>query len=218
MVGLCTRQGHCTGERLLSVGARPWCDAPVAASENQPAFAWHARARHCARCLLVGGAARELAARAHRAALIVAGSCTKQGHCTGVRPLSLDGAAVVRRANCCLPETESAGLRVARARACHYAGCLSGGGAARERAARACHAAVVLVGLCSINGHCTDERPLSFAARPWCDVPATATQNQPAFASHAWARHCARCLSGGGAARERAMHAPCHAGGDRSIH
>ena len=41
-------KGHCTGESPLSFGARPWCDAPAAASNAKPAFAWHARERHCA--------------------------------------------------------------------------------------------------------------------------------------------------------------------------
>ena len=182
-----------------------------AGHQNQPAFAWHARARYCSGCLSRGGTARELAAARAPCRAGCGRFVLKIGPLHQREPPLLRRADIVRRASCCLPETESAGLRVARARACHYAGCLSGGGAARERAARACHAAVVLVGLCSINGHCTDERPLSFAARPWCDVPAAATQNQPACASHAWARHCARCLSGGGAARERAAHAPCRA-------
>ena len=43
VVGLCYMQGHCTGERPLSFGARPWCDVPAAVSKVQPAFAWHAR-------------------------------------------------------------------------------------------------------------------------------------------------------------------------------
>ena len=38
-------QGHCTGDTSLSIGARPWCDVPAAASKAQPAFAWHARKR-----------------------------------------------------------------------------------------------------------------------------------------------------------------------------
>ena len=77
----CTTKGHCTGERPLSFGARPWCEVPAAASQNQPAWLTHARARHCARCLTGGGAARELTARMCRAALVVVGSCTRQGHC-----------------------------------------------------------------------------------------------------------------------------------------
>ena len=90
VVGLCYMQGHRTGERPLSFGARPWCDVPAAASEGQPAFAWHARARvrHCDGCLSGGGAARELSARARRAALAVSSPCYMQKHYTGERPLS----------------------------------------------------------------------------------------------------------------------------------
>ena len=64
VVGPCTRQGHCPDNRPTSVGARPWCDIPAAASQNQPAFAWHARARYCACCCSGGGPARKLIARA----------------------------------------------------------------------------------------------------------------------------------------------------------
>jgi hypothetical protein len=141
----CTSQGHSTGERPLCFGARPWCDVPAAASQNQLVLAWHARARHCARCLLGAGASRELAAHAHHAALAVGAPHTRLGRCSG-------------------------------------------------------------------------ERPLSFAARPWCDVPDAASQNQPAFAWHAGARHRARCLSREGALRKRAVRVPWRDGCDRSMH
>ena len=39
---------------------------------------------------------------------------------------------------------------------------------------RARRAALVVVGPCTRQGHCPDKRPLSFGARPWCDVPAAA--------------------------------------------
>ena len=93
----------------------------------------------------------------------------------------------------------------------HCARCLSGGGAARELAACAHHAALVLVGSCARQGHCTGERPLSFGAWPWCDVSAAASEIQPVFAWHARAHHCARCLSGEGAARELAARPSCRA-------
>ena len=38
-------------------------------------------------------------------------------------------------------------------------------------------AALVVVGPCAINGHYTSRKPLSFGARPWCDVPAAASKN-----------------------------------------
>ena len=54
-----------------------------------------------------------------------------------------------------------------------------GGGAALELAARARRAALVVVGL-PYKGRCDGERPLSFGARPWCDVPAAASNFKPA--------------------------------------
>ena len=58
-----------------------------------------------------------------------------------------------------------------------------------------------------MKGHCTGGRPLSFGARPWCDVRAVTSNAQPAFAWHANERHCAGCLSGGGETRELAARA-----------
>ena len=89
----------------------------------------------------------------------------------------------------------------------HCAGCLSGGGETRKLAARARRAALVLFGLRTMKGYCTGGRPLSFGARPWCDVRAVASNAQPAFAWHARERHCAGCLSGGGETRELAARA-----------
>ena len=110
---------------------------------------------------------------------------------------------MVRRASSCLPEIESAGLRLAHALACHYARCLSRGGTARELAARTRRAALALAGSCTRQGHCTGERLLSFDVRPWCDVPDAASQrqNRLAFASHALARATALAVS-----REEAQH------------
>ena len=67
---------------------------------------------------------------------------------------------------------------------------------------RARRASLIVVGSCTRQGHCTNEWPLSFGVRSWCDVPAAASQNQPLSACHTQARHCARCLSGGGAVRK----------------
>ena len=46
----------------------------------------------------------------------------------------------------------------------------------RALAARARRSALVVVGLCPLEGHCTSERPLSFGARPCCDVPAAVSR------------------------------------------
>ena len=112
---------------------------------------------------------------------------------------------MVRRASGGLPESSGVTWH---ARARHCARCLSSGGEALELAAHMHHATPVVVGQCVRQGCYTAERPLSFGARPWCDVPAVAIQNPPAFAWHARARNYARCLSRGGAARElTAAHA-----------
>ena len=95
-------------------------------------------------------------------------------------------------------------------------GCLSGGGETHELAARARRAALVLTGLRSMEVHCTCGRPLSFGARPWCDVRAVASNAQPAFAWHVNRRRCAGCLSGSGETRELTARAQCHAGCTRS--
>ena len=72
VVGSYPTQGHCTGEKPLSLGARPWCAVLAAASKAQPAFrVARTQARHCARYLWGRGAARALAKRARRAALDV---------------------------------------------------------------------------------------------------------------------------------------------------
>ena len=56
----------------------------------------------------------------------------------------------------------------------------------------------------------TGERPHSFGVRPWCNVPATATNSKPAAACLA-KRACARCLRDAGSARKHAarLTAPC---------
>ena len=167
------------------------------ASNPQSAFAWHARERHCAACPSGGGVARELAARARRKALVLIGSRTIEGHCAGERPLSF-----IARPWCDVLDvafnSQSAFAWHTRER--HCAACLSGGGAAREPAARTRRAALVVTSSNTAYGDCTGGRPLSFGARPWCDVPAMASNTRPAFAPQTRARHYAACLSGGGKA------------------
>ena len=86
-----------------------------------------------------------------------------------------------------------------RRRAC--ARCLWGGGAARELAsARAVRAGCGR--LRALRRRRAGERPLSFGARPWCDVPAAASSAKPAPRVTQRRRACARCLWGGGAALE----------------
>ena len=194
-------KGHCIGERSLFFGAIPWCDVRAVTSNAQPAFAWHANKRHCAGCLSGGGKTRELAARARRAALAVIDSRTIKVYCTGGRSLSVGARPWVRRASCDLQRT--AGF-ASPTRQRHCAGCVSGGEKIRELAMRARRAALVAIGPCVTEGHCTGGRPLSFAARPWCDVRAVTSNAQPAFAWHARKPDCAGCLSGGGKTRKLA--------------
>ena len=49
--------------------------------------------------------------------------------------------------------------------------------------------------------------PFSFLARPWCDVPAAASNPQPDFAWYVRACHCAAYILGGRAAYELAARA-----------
>ena len=91
----------------------------------------------------------------------------------------------------------------------HCGGYLSEGGKTREPAARARRAALVVIGLRTLEGRCTCPRPLSLAGRPWCDVRAMTSNTQPVFVWHANKRHCGGCLSGGDDTRELAVRARC---------
>ena len=170
LVGLCPAKGHCAGERPFSFGARQWCDVPDSTTNAKPAPLVTWRTRAGAHCLWRGGAALELALRARHAALIVVGSYHMKGHRAGERPLSFD-ARPWCNAPAAASDAKPAPLvsRSARVPALAVSG---GGGAALELALRARHAALVMIGSCHIKGHRADERPLSFSARPWCDVPA----------------------------------------------
>jgi len=80
---------------------------------------------------------------------------------------------------------------------------------------RAGRAALVTIGLRTMRGHITSGRPLSFGARPWCEVRAVSSNAQSAFAWHTRKRYYGGCLSGGGETRKLAACAPCRAGCDR---
>ena len=160
----------------LSFGVRTCCDVPATASQrqNQLAFAWHTRARHCARCLWGEGAARDPAERTCRAAVIVVASYSMQEHCTGDRPLSVDA-----RPWCDVPPAASQNHQafVWHSRARHCVRCFSGIGAPREIDVRERRAALVVVDPCVRQRHRTGERHLSVGAQSRCDVPAAASQN-----------------------------------------
>ena len=85
---------------------------------------------------------------------------------------------------------------------------LSGGGAARALAACARRAALVGVDSCPMEIHCASETARSLSARSCSDVPAAASNEQPALHVHARERATARFSSGGGAPRALAARAP----------
>ena len=85
------------------------------------------------------------------------------------------------------PTPTSAACLAWRSRA--GARCLWGIGAAIKLAACAHHSALVVIGLWRTESHWLGERPLSFGARPWCDVPAAASNaNQRRVSRAAQAR------------------------------
>ena len=137
-----------------------------------------------------------------------------EAHCVGERPLCFSDQD--RDATCELwPPTRSWLSRGTRERATALA--ISGGGETREVAARSRCAALVVAELCTMKGHRTDGRPLSFCAILWYDVLAVPSNAQPAFAWHARKPHCAGCLSGGGEKRKLAARVRCRAGYVRSM-
>ena len=172
-------------------------------------------ARHSAACLSREGEARGITARARRPPLAELGPRTTKVHCSGRRPLSF-----LARPWCDMPAAASNPQSpfAWHARERHFAACPSVGGVARELAARARRKALVVIGPRTIEGHCAGERPLSFIARPWCDVLDVAFNSQSAFAWHAREHHYAGCLSGGGAVRVVAVRAPCRAVCGRITH
>ena len=200
----CATKDRCATDRPLSLGARPWFDVPAAASKPQPAVAWCAQVRDHVRCLTGGGAARKLTERTRHAALAVVNSRPTKSRCAADGPLSFGAGPwldVLTAASKPQPAVTWG------ARACHCVRCVSGGGAARGLAERARHDVLVMVALRPLEGHGTSERPFSFGARPWCDVPAAASNARPAVALHARVGNCFRCLSGRGAALELAARA-----------
>ena len=135
------------------------------------ALAWLRRTG--ARCLSGVGDALELAARAHPAALVVTGLCVFKGHCTDERALSFRRAPTVGRASCALKRQPTP--RFLRGAGTPELAVSGGGGAVLKLAARARRVALFVIRPWRIQGHCLGERRLSFGARPWCDVPAVAS-------------------------------------------
>ena len=80
-------------------------------------------------------------------------------------------------------------------------------GAALELAARARRAALVVFELGRTEGLCAGEKLLSFDMRPWCDVPASASNAKPAAACEVSARALALEVSGEEAQHSSLPHA-----------
>jgi len=80
-----------------------------------------------------------------------------------------------------------------------------GGGVALELAERARRAKLIMIGVGSVIWRCTDDRRVFIGARPWCDVPAVASNTKPDASCRR--RVGARCLGGGGVLLELAERA-----------
>ena len=139
-------------------------------------------------------------ARAPRQALATLGPYTMEGHCTSERPPFLRRQARAPTCQPCPSLREVACACSALAR--HCARSLWGRGPARALPTRARRAALATLGPCTMEGHCTSERP------PFLRRQARAPTCQPcpslrevACACSALARHCARSLWGRGPAR-----------------
>ena len=143
------------------------------ASNTQLAFAWHALAR-CVGCLLGGVKTRELAALARRVTLAVVGLRTLEG--TALQ----DGLSLLAWGDVRAVTSNTQPAFAWHARKPHCAGCVSGGSELREVATRSRLAALFVVVLRTLFWHCTNEKPLSFGARPWFDVRAVTSNTQPA--------------------------------------
>ena len=215
-VAPCTIEERCASEKPFSFGSRPRYDMSTAASYLRSRLSRDARGRATALARSWrGGAPRALAARARRAARVVVVPCVTEGHGTGKRPLSF-GARL--RCDVTAAASNAQPTFAWRARVRHCARCLLGGGAARALAARARRAALVVVELFTIKGHCTGRRALSFGARPCCDVPATASKAQSACASVlVWALGLALSWERRRSTRVSRARAPHRAGCPRSM-
>ena len=150
-------KGLCAGERPLSFGARPWCDVLAAASNANTKTALRVTQRRRAGARYFGGRMRSARAFCARTPCYASRDrLTSFKVALRQREDSLDCRTnVVRRTSC--------GAR-----------CLWGEGAALELAARAHHAALIVVGLGPIKWRCAGDGPVSFRANPWCNVPVTA--------------------------------------------
>ena len=166
-------EGHCAGGRISSsVRARgamcqlrpPLCTASFRVARASALMRWLSlRRRRSTRACCVRTPCRAGCGRSMRV----------RGTLRGREAILLRRALVVRRSSCGLHFAQQVFVWHARAR--QYAGYLLGEGAALGLAVCARRAALVVASPCPMEGHRAGERPLSFGARPWCDVLAAAS-------------------------------------------
>ena len=170
----------------------PCYDGPATASTSKPACT-RAQERRLGSLYLWEEDRYASLSRAWHTALVVVGTDPVKACCTsgslftfGVRPW-FDLPAATSTAQ--------------RATACQ--GVSWGGGVAHKLVARTRRAALAVVGLDPYEERCTDRRLVSFGVRPWCDVPAAASNTKPACACDVRKRDdWAHCPGRGGAARK----------------
>ena len=177
VVGTWPISAHSTGKRPLSIGVRRCGNVPAAASTAKPAPLRGTRAQELA---VSGGrgASLELAACACHAALAVVGQCAARQHCAAERPLS--DARPWCNKPAAMSNPKPAPLITQRAHGARRRSLSLERDAPLEFAVRTRHAALVVVDLCAVKERCAGERPLSFGARLWCNVPAAASGAKPA--------------------------------------
>jgi len=196
----CTWKGHCTSERppfLRRQACAPTCQpCPLL---REVACACSALARLCARSLWGRGPARALPTRARRTALAILAPRTMEGHCTSERPPFLRRQACAFTCQPC-PSLSEIALCSALARLCALS--LWGRGPARALPTRARRTALAILAPCTMEGHCTSERP-PFLRRQACAFTCQPcpSLSEVARACSALARLCARSLWGRGPAR-----------------
>ena len=196
VVSVCSMKEHCTAERPLSVGARPWCQwrPQCQASAACPALA---RSLSLGRRRSTQTCCAHVPCRAGRGRLMPHRRARLRREASFFRR-----ASVVRRA--------SGGLQCQAGAACRRrrtsGRCRWGGDAALKLSLCTCRAALVVVGLYLIGERRNSEKPLSFGAHPWCVVPAAANAKPKPSPSQRRVVSCGAGAPSVAVAREEAQH------------
>ena len=214
-------EDHCASETALFLGARPRFDVPAAASNKQLSCACAQEKNATARALSLGSKPRpptsSFLAHVRKKKRHRARSLSRQeaqhAHLRRVRaaprwlesihalwkptvPVRRPSPSEHSRAPMCQPRPPTSRRR-SSVRTCKRATVrsLSGEGAPRALAACARRAALVGVGSCPMDIHCASATAHSLDARPCSDVPAAASNEQPALHVRTRERATARFLS-----------------------